>query len=280
MNDMTITKDYSFPIAMKYLHTYDDIDIPSTMARALVRTDTGEPLGVHGSKYEYILHDDVVNSMLDAVNQSNISKDYTTDIKTFDNGAKMFGKIIFDDLTVEPVVGDHVRFEILFYNSYDGSWAFLQEAKGRRRVCDNGMTTADTITKTKYKHTRNNALGINISHATGQMKRGLDAFFDESRLWEQWTMHKVDNEDAYEFIKRFSYTGKDLNGRDKYNQKRYDELVTQWWVYSASLGRTKWALYNAFTHWVTHNDNIVTTLNKERDFAKALSRTDWVTIGG
>ena len=134
--------------------------------------------------------------------------------------------------------------------------------------------------KTKYKHTRNNALGINISHATGQMKRGLVAFFDESRLWEQWTMHKVDNEDAYEFIKRFSYTGKDLNGRDKYNQKRYDELVTQWWVYSASLGRTKWALYNAFTHWVTHNDNIVTTLNKERDFAKALSRTDWVTIGG
>jgi len=293
MNDMTITKDYAFPIAMKHLYTsgdkvldaelnyfYPTIDIPTTMARVLVRTDTGEALGVHGSKYEYILHDDVVNSMLDAVNQSNISKDFTTDIKTFDNGAKMFGKIIFDDLTVQPIVGDYVRFEILFYNSYDGSWAFLQEAKGRRLFCLNGMTTADTITKTKYKHTRGNALGINLSHATGQMKLGLTAFFDESKLWKQWTDYKVDNDQAYDFIRRFSFKDYDSNGNEKYNEKRVTELMQKWWEYSASLGKTKWALYNAFTHWVTHNDNIVTTLNKERDFAKALSRTDWVTIGG
>lgn len=275
MNDMTITKDYAFPVAMKHIRA-GDINIPSTMARALVRTDTGEPLGVHGSKYEYVLHDDVVTSIQTAVMKSNISKSYKTEVKTFDNGAKMLGKLIFDDLTVEPVVGDHVRFEILFYNSYDGSWAFSQEAKGLRLDCMNGMTKPDTVTKTRYKHTKN----INLSGASRLMEQGLDAFFNQNRLWKQWTDHKVDNVDAYEFIKRFSYTGTDLNGNDKYNQKRHDELIKQWWDYSAQLGRTKWALYNAFTHWVTHNDNIVTTLNKERDFAKALSRTDWVTIGG
>ena len=74
MNDMTITKDYAFPVEMKHIHASGDINIPSTMARALVRTDTNEALGVHGSKYEYILHDDVVTSIQTAVMKSNISK--------------------------------------------------------------------------------------------------------------------------------------------------------------------------------------------------------------
>ena len=50
------------------------------MARAIVRTDTNEVMGVHGSKYKAIKHDDVVNSVFDAIDTSNISKDHTQKI--------------------------------------------------------------------------------------------------------------------------------------------------------------------------------------------------------
>ena len=50
--------------------------MPQSMARCIVRTDTNEVLGVHGSKYKAIKHDDVINSVFEAVNKSGISKDY------------------------------------------------------------------------------------------------------------------------------------------------------------------------------------------------------------
>jgi len=93
------------------------VSVPPSMARCIVRTDTNEVLGVHGSKYKAIKHDDVVNSVMDAVSQSNVSKDYDTKIEVFDNGAKLRGTIDFSDLVMEPAVGDYVRFRVQFFNS-------------------------------------------------------------------------------------------------------------------------------------------------------------------
>ena len=115
---------YAFPIQMMDMHIQvpDDnnwsgsstIKVPPTLRTALVRTDTNEILGTHGSKYKPVLHDDVVNSMMDAVKAANISKDYEVEIKTFDNGAKMKGVITFPNVLIEPQVGDYIRYRIPF----------------------------------------------------------------------------------------------------------------------------------------------------------------------
>ena len=144
---------WSFPVDTCDLYTTVDsgfsfVDVPQSMSRCIVRTDTNEVLGVHGSKYKAIKHDDVVNSVMDAVSQSNVSKDYDTKIEVFDNGAKLRGTIDFADLVMEPAVGDYVRFRVQFFNSYDSSWAFQQSAFGLRLWCLNGCTHADTVANT------------------------------------------------------------------------------------------------------------------------------------
>ena len=58
------------------------------MARGIMRADTNQMLGVHGSKYKAIKHDDVVNGVLDTVSNSRIEADYGQKIEVFDNGAK------------------------------------------------------------------------------------------------------------------------------------------------------------------------------------------------
>ena len=112
---------WSFPIDTCNLYASsiqtDDTPVPESMARAIVRTDTNEVLGVHGSKYKAIKHDDVVNSVMDAVSQSNVSKDYDTKIEIFDNGAKLRGIIDFNDLTVEPSIGDYIKLRVKFFKS-------------------------------------------------------------------------------------------------------------------------------------------------------------------
>ena len=131
---------------------YDDfVAVPENMARAIVRTDTNQVLGVHGSKYKAIKHDDVVNSVFEAVAASGISNDYDHKINVFDNGAKMRGIIRFNDLVIEPSVGDIIAFQLTFFNSYDGSWAFQQSAEGLRLDCLNGMVSQYSVAKDMAK---------------------------------------------------------------------------------------------------------------------------------
>ena len=151
--DTIAVDNWSFPVETVNLTAskQDDCnlyDVPQSMAQAIMRTDTNQVLGVHGSKYKAIKHDDVVNSVLDAVKKSNVSTDYDTKIEVFDNGAKLRGTIDFNDLTVEPNVGDYIKFRVQFFNSYDSSWAFQQSAFGLRLWCLNGCTHSDTTIET------------------------------------------------------------------------------------------------------------------------------------
>ena len=66
-------------------------------SQQIIRTDTNEVLGVHGRSYKPVLHDDVVNSIEDAVIQSDVSKDYEIIPEVYDNGAKMRGTVHFRD---------------------------------------------------------------------------------------------------------------------------------------------------------------------------------------
>ena len=63
----------------------------------------------------------------------------------------MRGRFLFNDLVIEPDVGDVIKHEILFYNSYDGSWAFQQTSRGHRLWCKNGCTNAMTVANTWAK---------------------------------------------------------------------------------------------------------------------------------
>ena len=88
MNDLSTTNfaiqtenEWSFPIDTCDLHTVINFEIDRraqlSMACCIVRTDTNKVLGVHGSKYKAIKHDDVVNSVFEAVTASGISNDGT-----------------------------------------------------------------------------------------------------------------------------------------------------------------------------------------------------------
>ena len=96
---------------------FDKHGEPIKGSQHVVRTDTNQSLGVHGSRYKMVRHDDVVNSILDSVSSANLSDDYNCNVEVLEDGRKLRGEILFNDLVVEPTVGDYVKFKVDFFNS-------------------------------------------------------------------------------------------------------------------------------------------------------------------
>ena len=153
MFDAINTEEWDFPIEVHPTPNAITGE-PLTNSKQIVRTDSNEVLGVHKSAYKPVLHSDVVNSIEDAVLESDVSKDFYIDTKVYENGAKLKGTVHFRDLYIEnkksAQVGDIVNFKVDFLNSYDGSWSFLQKAEGNRLICENGMKVNDARLNSRH----------------------------------------------------------------------------------------------------------------------------------
>ena len=254
------------------------IKVPQSMSRCIVRTDTNEVLGVHGSKYKAVKHDDVVNSVFDAVDAAGISNDYNHMIKTYDNGAKLKGIIRFNDLTIEPSVGDIVAFQLTFFNSYDGTWAFQQSAEGLRLDCLNGMVSQHAVAKTWQKHTAN----IDVKASASKLQAALDQFLLTKEQYWAWQRISVTDQEAENFFKQKVSKIKNNTSTFKWNERQLDNLMDCWFKDSAALGKNKWALYNALTYWSSHTEDSKSPANTQRlregVVAKAINKWDWQTV--
>ena len=276
MLDMT-RNDFDFPVETQPIFDRFGSQIPNQ--KCIMRTDTNEVLGVHGSRYQIVKHDDVVNSVFDALKTANLSSDYETKFSVIEGGRKLRGEILFNDLVVQPKVGDYVKFRISFFNSYDASWAFSQSADGLRLWCLNGCTTPNHTAVSKFKHTQS----INIDGSAMKMVKGLETFMTQPDRWRQWMGALVTTSMAETFFKATIAKGftKQVE-TTKTNEKQLEKLLGIWSDEASQLGSNKWALYNALTYWASHTKELknpeVARRNREDAIAKAMGHKLWEEI--
>jgi len=267
---------FNFPVEMQPI--YDGLGNAIPDQRCVMRTDTNEVLGVHGSRYQIVTHDDVVNSLMDAMKTANISQDYETKFTVVEGGRKLRGEILFNDLTVQPKVGDYVKFRISFFNSYDASWSFSQAADGLRLWCMNGCTNAEHAAVSRFKHTQS----INIEGSAAKMMIGLDTFINQPDRWRKWMTAPVTTDMAETFFKATVAKSYTLQQAGKTNEKQLERLLSIYCDEADSLGNNKWALYNCLTYWASHTSDLknpeVARRNREDAIAKAMKHKLWEEI--
>lgn len=279
---LPMIKDWDFDV-----ETYDlkvnklsddniDVIVPPSMAQAVVRTDTNSILGVHTDKYKIIKHDDVVNSVMDSIQSANLSHDYTVDVQVLDDGRKLKGEILFNDITIEPQKDDYIKFRVPFYNSYDGSWSFSVTCDGIRLWCLNGCTTSDTITKSVSKHTAS----ANVTSSTTKIQRGFEMFLQSESKYRNYTNIDISSTLASNVFRKLTkLPSVDSADKNKFNEKQMSNLRYQWRNEKAELGNNAWALYNTLTHWATHTSEYkqpaTTTRNRENQLAKLFKNDEW-----
>jgi len=270
----TTYNDWDFPIEMQPVFDTNGNAIDGH--QCVMRTDTNDVLGVHGSRYKAVSHDDVVNSIIDGVRQANLSSDWKEDVQVFENGKKIRGHILFNDLTIEPSVGDYTKFKIDFFNSYDASWSFSQQASGLRLWCSNGCTTPDAVARSRYKHTSS----INVEGSANKMINGVQHFMSRKEVWQSWKQTTVTNNMAETFFKRTVAKGFTRQQQvTKTNERQLENLLGIWGNESGSLGQNKWALYNCLTYWATHTNDLrsphTASYNREAAIANAMKSKEW-----
>ena len=244
----------------------------------LVRTDTDEVLHTHNNSYTILSHDDAVNAAYDAVKEADISQDFSVDIKCMDSGRKLKGTILFNDLTIEPQKGDHVKLRMDFFNSYDASWAYANQLAGLRLVCTNGMVSPQAIAKVWARHTAN----INVQASVSQIAQGMDTFFHNKEQWQQWMKVKVSRDQAEALFKDTVVKRRTKATDERYNAKQLEVLLGQLDTEFSTLGKNKWALYNCLTHWSSHTEASKTPeiaqRSREAKVANAMNSKQWLAI--
>ena len=271
------SNDYNFPIDTQPVFTQDGEVIPDH--KCIIRTDTGKAMGLHGSRYKAIPHDDVVNSILDSVKASNLSSDYDLNVDVIEGGRKLRGQILFKDLVQEPAVGDYVQFRVSFYNSYDGSWPLGQRADGFRLWCLNGCTSPDAIAMSRLKHTTS----INVDGSAAKIITGAEMFMNKAEEWQAFMKVRINSDQVEQFFRsticKVTTKQKQVT---KTNEKQLENLISGWQEESATLGHNKWALYNCLTSWATHTEDLrapeVARYNREAMISSAMNHNLWNTM--
>lgn len=273
------SNSYNFPVEEQPVFTQDGELIPDH--KCIVRTDTGKTLGMHGSRYKMIPHEDVVESIIDGVKASNLTTDYEVSVSVAEDGRKLRGEIIFPDLVQEPAVGDYTQFRVSFFNSYDGSWPFSQQANGLRLWCLNGCTTPDAIAKSRFKHTSS----VNVDGSAAKIIGGAEHFMGRSKEWQSWMQTRLNNDQVEQFFR--STICKVITKQKqmvKTNEKQLENLISGWDREKADLGWNKWALYNCLTHWATHTNDLrspeVARYNREIAISNAMNHKLFTSMVG
>ena len=251
-----IQDDYRFPVKelpLVALGEHNKYPIDAKRFKAVVRTDTEEVLGVHSGKYNVVKHEDIVEGIMSGVALADISKDYDHNIRVYENGAKLKGSFIFNDLVhKDPEVNDIIRFKVDYMNSYDGMWSIMVNAYGERLFCLNGCTSPEAVTREKNRHTS----GFNILASSYQIKDALEVFFNERERWDAWRKTATTTELVQGIFERTLAKPTTPTLTNKVNWKQLTRLMGNWHQERNILGNNKWAMYNAATDWASHPENV------------------------
>lgn len=128
---------------------------------ATVRTDTGKPLGIVGSRYRVVQNADAFGFTDGAIKAGDLKPERAG---TFDGGARAWVLSKFNG-TAEPVKGDVVDTHLLTLTGHDGSCCVTVMPVTFRQVCTNGLTVCEG----------RDALAITIRHGHSTQDR-IDKF--------------------------------------------------------------------------------------------------------
>ena len=249
--------DYKFPIdTISMAGTYDHdcetrlVKCPDKMM--IVRKDTMEYLGSHSISYKPVTHAEVLDPIIDLADT--LKTPYVTQINMLDNGAMMDTRLVFKEICFDdPAMQDYVAFQISVRNSYNGVWSVMIQADGLRMFCNNKCTTPDPVANFRLKH--NGHFKYNFQH----LKQSVDLFRSNEDRYRDWYKTPVSTQDANSMFSKLTWTPKPTVDGKYRNETQYAKLQQHWKEYQKSIGKNKWGLYNAVTHWISHPENVSST---------------------
>lgn len=250
-----VTRDQViFPVHKESVRAVSGMHLPDQ--NLVVNSETGQPLGVVGRKYEILPNGLLFDRMSEALDDLGIEHE----AKFFTTGARSYMEVELPSVEYHRPrkVGDITRARLLLQNSYDGSLKAGIHLGARRLVCSNGMTAGESFASVMRKHTRN----ISADGLVTAIRKGLKNFTEVLvPFWNALEEYDLRPGEAGRIIDRLVPAAADRRNDDEAKAAailpgRYHELVHQIYRRPLSAGDRRdgnlTGLYDAFTETATH----------------------------
>lgn len=268
--------EYDFDIdTIPMAGTYDD-DCATKLVKChdrmmIVRKDTMEYLGNHSTAYRPVTNKQIIEPIWDMIRLR--SQDIVPNIQILQGGQMMKATFTCRDVQIQdPQLHGYIAFRITVRNSYNGVWSVMITADGFRLWCENGCTSADKIANYMQKH--NGKFYYNFGH----IEHLIDEFRSNEQRYREWYNTSITEQDVESMFNKLTYTPRATVDGKYRNQRQYDNLMSLWNEYRATIGKNKWGLYNTVTDWISHpqevKDKHKTTVERNSKLLSYMNRPE------
>ena len=256
---------------------FDTVSIPtmvdwagrriSTGKQAILRTDTGDILGHHGSRYGKVCQKHALDTAEEMFYESDIdSTGITRTISCSHSGSNTFAKYTCPAHTFVSPDGDSSMLEALVTTSFNSTFPFLIAFGERLYACNNSnIYLTGAVAMFKAKHTK----GLNIRRGAEAVGNALKQAQDNHELFQ--TMYNTPVTEDVGFntyvaaagaTKQVEEVKKEMgivhwrnvvSNLPRQNQN-LNYMIEKSRDYGRRMGRNQWAVYNTLTDWSSHAD--------------------------
>ena len=254
---------------------FDTVSIPTmidfngrsiaTGKHAIVRTDTSEVLGHHGSRHQKVCQKEAITTTEKMFFESDLKTNtMTREISCSHNGSNTFARYTFPDHQFKSPDGDTSTLTALLTTSFNSTFPFMIAFGENLRACNNNnIWLTGVITMFKARHTK----GLNISNGA----KAVGNVYSEAQKNHElfWDMYytPVNSDVAFDTYAAASGVTNQVNEvkreigstdwRSIINKlprqnQNLNYMVQKSKDYENRMGKNKWAVYNTLTDWSTH----------------------------
>lgn len=244
-------KGLLFNVGSQKLRTEDGTAIIGK--RALINQKSGKVMSIVSDNYKVVTNEEIFSAFCKNVEQAKINVEGATiNVRQTSTGSRSMVDFVFPSHSI-AVRGDDSETALQFcaLNSFDGSTRYLTKAGGLRMKCLNGQIVGDIIGSYSSLHTK--SLDVNVGAEI--VCKMVQDFQTSKEYWARMMQTKITDGTAKSAIVKFlNIKAADVDCDPTRENKRYARVLSLWQQYSNELGGNVYALYNAFTHFISHQE--------------------------
>ena len=225
------------------------------------RTDTLEPIAVHGRRYKPLQYREMIDKTRDMIERCNLdATGIKESIQVSPNGGMCLVDYTLPAKEYLTPDGDKGCVKVMALSSFNGVWSFILSLGFHQGACLNSqifIKNPASIYKSRHTST------LDIDKGVYVLGKTANVIEDEIELWHEWYNTPVDQvERTVIFSKCANFKGdfdELLQDMKNYNQLDHATNKTLTYLnevyntnYGRRMGHNRWSVYNAITDWSTH----------------------------
>ena len=254
------------------------------------RTDTEEPIAIHGKRYKPVQYSTMINKTRDMLERSDLDcTGIKESIQVSPNGGMCLTSYTLPATNFRTPDGDGGSAKVMALSSFNGVWSFIMSLGFEQWACLNSQIMINNPASIyKARHTNK----LNVDAGIRMLGKTANILESEIELWHKMYNKKVGRIDtARAFALTANYTGdlnallkdivdygKPVNIKNKTLTYLYDVYNN---TYKSKMGENQWAVYNAITDWSTHapstSKNVI-ALGQRRTTQATTAIQEWLKV--